>query len=145
MRRSTSTLILYLSAVFVSGAVVGAIGHQLYTAEMTVRAGGSFQRPSPEEWRREYIGMMSARLDLSAQQIDQLNTILDQARDRFVSLEHEVIRPQEDAIRSNQNESIKSILTEAQLSEYAKMMQEWEEHRKKWAERHKHEGRKERK
>ncbi len=137
MRRSTSILVLYLSAVFLSGIVVGAVGHKLYTAETMVRATDS-RRPSPEEWRREYIQTMTTRLDLSSRQIDQLNAVLDLARDRFVALDKEVIRPQQHAIRADQNEAIKSILTEAQQAEYAKMQQEWSEHRRRWAEQKDH-------
>ncbi len=118
-----------MAAVFLSGVVVGVVGHELYSGD-AVRA-KSHKDWSPEEWRRHYVDVMQSRLSLSTQQLARLNEILDRSRDRFVALDEEVIRPQKHAIRHEQIESIEAMLTESQRLEYEKLRQERAEKRQK--------------
>ena len=46
---------LYLFVVFVSGAVVGALGYRTYKPPTA----SSNARVSPEEWRRQYLQPLS--------------------------------------------------------------------------------------
>ena len=87
MKRTSLTLIFYLSLVFVSGLVVGALGHRLYTTESTAKAEESRGRHlSPSEWRARYTAMMQDRLALTADQMNQLNVILDRSKARHSAL-----------------------------------------------------------
>ncbi len=125
MRRSNLALAFYLVLVFLSGAVVGAFGYRLY-----VGANSRTQRLSPEEYRQRYVEAMKKRLQLSDDQVQQLNVILDRTRDRFRRLDNEVMKPQKQAIRNQQIQDITAMLDSEQRAEYEKWRQERAERRK---------------
>lgn len=126
MKLPRLTIALYVTLIFASGIVVGAFGHRLYTVN-TVAAKTS---RNPEEWRKRYTAEMQNRLGLDAQQLAQLNTILDDTRKQFdaVHLSH---RPEIEAIKRQQVEKIRTILTDQQRAEYEKMREERKQHLKK--------------
>jgi Spy/CpxP family protein refolding chaperone len=127
-----STLILALTLVFLSGIVVGAVGYRLYTAEP---AAATERRPSPEEFRQRYVGMMKTRLNLSEDQLGRLNAILDETREAFRQLE-EKSRTEKQALRDRQVEKINAILDETQRIEYEQIRKEREERRKQMEKLH---------
>jgi hypothetical protein len=86
MKRSNWVLALYLALVFLSGLLVGALADRLYTSE-SVDDAPSRRRPSPEEYRKQYIETMTTRLKLSASQLEQLIAVLDRTRGRFHRLD----------------------------------------------------------
>ena len=106
MKRSNLSLILYLSLVFISGLLVGGLGYRLYTTEATAKAiVTENQRPSPEAWRTRYVAAMTERLELSDDQLLQLNAILDEVKVQYEVLEseaHDAFRPQRREIRDQQ-------------------------------------------
>ncbi len=122
MKLSRFTVTLYVLLVFVSGIALGAFGHRLYT----VSSVSANPHPGPpEEWRKRYMNEMQTRLTLKPDQIKTLESILDETRVRF----HEVrerTRPEFDAIRREQVEKIKAMLSDPQRSEYDKMRAERE-------------------
>lgn len=136
MKRSSLLLSLFL--VFASGLLVGALGYHLYTAEATAKA-KTERHWDPAEWRRRYTETMCTRLDLTDEQAAQLNTILDETKARFDALEEEMAeasRPKKRAIRKQQVDAIKQVLTPEQLAEYEKLHREHtERHRKARLER----------
>jgi hypothetical protein len=126
MSLSRLSIILYAALIFCSGALVGVFGHRLYT----VNAVDAKTSRSPDEWRKRYVTEMQTRLKLRADQVKQLNVILDETRERFHAA-RERMRPEMDAIRGQQIAEIQGILDPAQRAEYDKMREERERNMKK--------------
>jgi Spy/CpxP family protein refolding chaperone len=122
MRRGTLTTVLYLALLFFAGVAVGAFGLRLYTMN-SVSASAS-----PEEFRRRYVAELQSRLKLTNQQIDQLQPILDETRQRHHDL-REKHKPEFDAIHDEQVRKIRLMLTDAQQAEYTKLLEEREKQR----------------
>ena len=134
MKRATLSTALYVSLVFLSGAVVGGFAHRLYMVN-TVFSGPV--TPKPEEVRHKIVEEMRTRLSLTDQQVTQLSAIMDTTKARF----HEVrskwdkeakirAKPELKAIQEDQVVKIKEILTEAQRPEYDKYRADREKQRK---------------
>lgn len=126
MKLSRGGVALYVALIFFSGLVLGALGHRLYT----VNSVGADSRRSPDEWRKRYTSEMQSRLHLSAQQVGQLNTILDETRTAFHQA-REKMRPEMESIREMQFAKIRAILDNSQKAEYEKMRAEREKNMKK--------------
>ena len=116
----TRKLILYLFLVFVSGAVVGALGYRTYNPPVARSMG-----TPPGDWRKQYMDESKTRLDLTEDQIQKLNAIMDdtdakfrQARER----ENQEIRE----IRDEHIEKVKMMLTPEQLPKYLQLHAERE-------------------
>jgi uncharacterized membrane protein len=129
MKRSQLTVALSLLAVFCSGAVVGAFGHRLYAVRSVAADLRTPPRPSPEDWRKQYVQELTTRLKLEQPQVAQLNTILDNTRDRF-RLMKEKSKPEADQIRQDQRNSVRSMLNALQQSEYDRILQERDDKRR---------------
>lgn len=123
MNRRQLGIAAYLLLVFVSGVVVGGVGHYLYTAK-GVSAGSTTAKPKPEEFRRRYITEMRTRLHLTLQQEAQLNDIMDDTRARFREMRSRT-RTETDAIEHHQIDRTLSILNPGQQTTYKKMVEEW--------------------
>lgn len=136
MRRSTLALVLSLTAVFVSGAVVGGFGYRMCTRTEQVEATDrpNQRRPTPEEFRAMFVNAMKKRLDLTDDQVNQLHVILDRTDQRFRELDLKT-RPEKQAIQKMQHEEIKAILTPVQQEAYTKFLEERAEHRRRMRER----------
>jgi hypothetical protein len=120
MKRSHASLAAYFVLVFAAGGVVGALSTRVYTATTVSAKSG---RRNPEEFRRRYVEEMRTRLKLDGGQVQQLNGILDQTRDKFQSA-HDRMEPEMKSIRSEQTERINSMLNEQQKLEFQKMREE---------------------
>ena len=116
MNFSRKTIALYVGLVFVSGAVLGVFGDRLYTVT-TVASKSNKAKPSPEEFRRGYLGFMQKRLSLSDEQVTHLGLILDETRARMNEI-HERTIPEQQEIQKSQSDKIRALLTPAQQSEY---------------------------
>ena len=112
----------YLALVFGSGAVVGALSHRMYTVS-TVIAKGPL---SPDEWRKQYMSEMKARLKLRDDQILRLNILLDETRSRVREV-HERHKPEIDEIKREQTGRVASMLDANQKVEFEKLHKEREE------------------
>ncbi len=121
MGRSRISIVLYLALVFLSGVVVGAVGHRLYTMQ-TVSAAKA-RHPSPEEYRRRYLQEMQTRLKLTEEQVRKIDAVLDETRDRF--------RAEVRAMQEDQARRVRAILNPEQQEEYEKMRRERDERRKR--------------
>jgi hypothetical protein len=101
---------LYLFVVFVSGAVVGALGYRTYKPPTA----SSNARVSPEEWRKQYIHEIENRVTLTPDQVGKVDAILEETYHRF----HEA-RDKHNAqvkqIGEQQRDNIRSLLTPEQL------------------------------
>src|SRR5262245_7901041 len=123
MKRFNLTATVSLLAVFLSGALVGAFGHRLYTVRTVVAVAKPPERPSPEEFRRRYVEELTTRLKLDNGQVTQLNEILDLTRERFRVM-RERSRPEAEQIKHDQRNSIRAMLNPSQQAEYEKVLQE---------------------
>src|SRR4051794_23809026 len=81
MKRGNFPIALYLLLVFCSGAVVGALGYRTYNPP--VASSSARPRRGTAEFRRQYLDEMRTRLDLSDDQMQKLNSILDGTDKRF--------------------------------------------------------------
>ena len=114
MKRWNPPIALYLLLVFISGAVVGALGYRVYSPPS---ARSNAQRVSPEEWRRRFIEEMRTRVGLHADQILKVNTLMDETKIRFDAdreRHHQVV----EQIRDEQRAKMRAILTPEQLPKY---------------------------
>ena len=134
MNFSRKTIAFYVGLVFVSGAVLGVFGDRLYTATTVVSKGKNAPKPSPEEFRRGYLGFMQKRLTLSDSQVTQLGLILDETRARMNEI-HERTIPEQQEIQKSQSEKIRALLTPEQQSEYDVVVKERRERMKKGGQR----------
>ena len=113
MKRWNLPITLYLFLVFVSGAVVGALAYRLYSPP----AAKSAQRVSPEEWRRRFLDEIHTRVNLTPDQMQKVNAIMDETRARFDSARekhHQVV----DQIREEQRAKMRALMTPEQLPKY---------------------------
>jgi len=119
MKFSKLALSLYVLLIFASGVAVGIFAFRLYT----VNSVAANAPRSPEEWRRQYVADLRARLHLDADQLGKLNGILDETRARFTAA-HDRIRPEMDQIHRDQQDQVRAMLTDTQRQEYEKMLKE---------------------
>jgi hypothetical protein len=121
MKRSNFSVVLYVLLVFLSGALVGAFGHRLYTTKTVSAKSG--KRPGPDEYRKRYMDEMSTRLKLDATQVQQLTVILDETRQRYKEA-RDRMDPEMKRIQEEQRDRIRGMLSADQRSEYEKMIEE---------------------
>src|ERR1700682_884571 len=117
---------LYLFFVFVSGAVVGALGYRTYNPPS---ARGVGPRRGTEQFRRQYLDEMQTRLNLNPDQMRKLEVILTHTDERFddARAQHNQMIRQ---LREDHVASVHEILTPEQLPKYEQLRTE-REHRAK--------------
>ena len=110
MKRWNLPIALYLFLVFISGAVVGALGYRTYKPP----SASSSSRVSPEEFRRQYLQEIKTRVNLNDEQLQKVNAILDETRTRFHDArdKHNEIVKQ---IGDEQRAKMRAILSPEQL------------------------------
>ncbi len=113
MKRWNPPIALYLFLVFVSGSVVGALGYRLYSPP----SARSAPRLSPEEWRRRFVDEMQTRVNLSTEQVQKVNALMDETKARF-DQDHERHHHLVEQIRDEQRAKMRAILTPEQLPKY---------------------------
>ena len=123
MRPMKLSVAFYLLLVFLSGVIVGGLAHRFFGLR-EVRA----ERSRSGEWRKKYVEQMQSRLQLSGDQLQKLNEILDATRNRHRQVRQRM-KPEMSAIHKEHVNQVRAILTDAQLTEYEKMRDEWEERR----------------
>jgi Spy/CpxP family protein refolding chaperone len=122
MKRWTLPIALYLFVVFVSGAVLGALGYRLYSPPTAKSA----PKLSPEEWRRQNIEEMRQKLNLTPDQLQKINTIYDGTHSRFEAA-HETHNQEVKQIREEHVGKIRALLTPEQLPKYEQLRAEREQ------------------
>jgi Spy/CpxP family protein refolding chaperone len=125
MKLSRAAIALYIGLVFASGAVLGGFGHRLYT----VSSVSAKTARNPEEFRKRYLAEMQKRLNLTQDQVMNLNAILDQTRSRY----HEAKERMRESLREEQVAKVRAILTPDQQLEYEKVQKERAERQKQKA------------
>lgn len=130
MQRSNKSIAVYLVLVFGSGAVVGALGHRLYSSQ-NVSAKG--RMPNPSEYRRSYLEEAKTRLKLDEDQVKRIDAVLDATRGRYHAF-RDSHKSEYQAIQEFQMREETAILRPDQLEAY----KAWQEERKQ--RRRKHDG-----
>jgi len=114
MPKTRFSALLSVLLVFFSGAVLGAFAYRLYsvgsvqTTGVSGNPGGPGHRPTPEEFRRNYISDLTKAAKLDQQQVASLNRIMDQTRDEVEKL-NEKIKPERDALNEKWRPERESI------------------------------------
>jgi hypothetical protein len=132
MKLSRATIVLYVGLVFVSGAVLGFFANRLYSASAVSasKAEASTKNPpTPEEFRKWLTGYYQKRLELTDDQVQKMNVILDESQAQVKAI-HSQMDPQLDAVHANQITRMNLMLAPAQQAEYEKMRKERQEKEK---------------
>jgi hypothetical protein len=127
-----------LLLVFLSGILVGVVGHRLYMVN-TVATAPRPGRPDPEEIRKRIVAEMRDRVKLDDRQTVQLNQIYDQTRQKFDEV-HKKGSQESRAIWEQQKEEIKAILRPDQVPLYEQYQKERDEQHRRERERRQQEG-----
>lgn len=135
MPKSRLSAGIYLSLVFLSGALVGGLSYRLYAVNSVSAITGS-PRANPEEARRRYIDSIRSQLKLDEQQIEQVNKILDQTRTQFEQIRGKM-HAEGQAIQNRQVEEITAVLRDDQKPLYAAFRAERERLRQQARDRRK--------
>jgi DNA anti-recombination protein RmuC len=128
MQRVTLRIVLYLLLVFLSGLAVGAFGYR-FVSVTPVAAAKASVKPSPEEWRKQYLKEMESRLKLTSDQLQHLNQILDETQQRSheAHVSHNQVMK---TIKQEQSTKVHAMLTDVQRAEYEKLHAEREQRAK---------------
>jgi hypothetical protein len=131
MPKGKLSALLSLVFVFVSGMLVGVVGHRLYTVK-TVTSSTSARppRPDPEEIRRRLVAEMRDKVKLDPQQVIQLNGIYDETRQSFDEL-HKRANAETHKLWDTQTEHIKAVLRPDQIPLYDQLRAQHEQERKR--------------
>ena len=126
MKRSNLLIGFYLLLIFGSGIVVGGFASRLFWPQPVHGTNpGTPPKLTPEEWRRNYVKELQTKLNLTPDQLNELNQILDDTGSK-VHAEHDRDKQALKTIREEQVAKVRSILSEAQKAEYEKLRQEHE-------------------
>ena len=133
MLKSKFSALLSLLLVFLSGALVGGFAYRLYNVSV-IAGPNNARRPDPEEARRHIVADMRDHLKLDGQQVDQLQQIFDQTREKFDQM-HDRMNAEGQALHNGQIEKVKAILRADQLPLYEQWRAERERKQHKQGEK----------
>ena len=119
MKRNRWPAILFAVLLFCCGAAAGALAHR-YFAISTVNA------KSSEDFRQHYMSEMKSKLNLTPDQVSQLERILDETKEKYRAV-REQYRPAMLKVKNEQTSRVKSILTAAQIPAYEQLVAEREQ------------------
>ncbi|MGI8960589.1 MAG: hypothetical protein ACR2IV_12650 [Bryobacteraceae bacterium] len=122
MKRNRWTAVLVAILLFCCGAAVGALAYRYYTST-------AVNAKSAEDFRHRYVSEMRSKLSLTANQVSQLETILDETKREFKAVK-ESYRPAMLKIKKEQVSRVKSILTPQQIPIYERLVAEREQRMK---------------
>ncbi len=118
-----SRVATYLAAVFIAGAAAGIAGGYQWGRNSVIKTGG----PRPRDMAAHMIERYSKELELSADQKQQVEPLVQDAVQRVRTLHKENFK-QTDAIMKGCNEKIVNLLDPAQKERFRQM----EERRNQW-------------
>jgi hypothetical protein len=124
---SRAKIAIYLALVFLCGGVLGVFGTRLYLATSVLSARPP--RRNPEEFRKKVLAELQSRLKLNAEQVVQLNGIMDETEAK-VDETRKQMHPAYIKIHEEQNQKIHNMLTADQQVEFDKMRKEREDREK---------------
>jgi hypothetical protein len=115
--------ILTMSAVFALGAIIGGSWGGIVASRNAASAQLSPQRSKPG-----MVEKFRTRLNLSPEQTQRLESVLDETQREFSQL-HLAVKPRFEEIRQRMRLGIRQILNEEQKREYDVMIRERDEQR----------------
>jgi hypothetical protein len=118
MPKSRFSAGLYLALVFLSGALVGSLSYRLYAVRSVNAITNGAPKMTPAEFRRQYIQSLRDRIHLDAQQVDQVNQIMDETRAQFEEVRARS-RAEMQAIETQRIEKMNAMLRDDQKPAYA--------------------------
>ena len=127
MRQSRFSALLSLIIVFLCGTLVGVFAYRLYM----VKSVTAVHKMDPEEVRRHILADMKEKIKLDDRQVQQLDQIMDQTRQRFHQI-HDKLNAEGRAVHDQQVQAVEAILRPDQRPLY----DAWRTQRV--AERHRH-------
>jgi len=134
MKLSRPAIAVYLGIVFLSGGVLGFFANRLYSS-YTVQARPAPPGPQdPREFLKGLVKFYNTRLQLTDDQTQKLELILDDANAKYQAefkKERAAIRPELKRIHQEQVDRITEILTPSQREEYQRVLKEQERSRGK--------------
>jgi len=110
--------VLWLMIVFALGLVLGVLASEL--AGGWGIFGGRGRRG---DWRQHAVERFTRELSLSAEQRQQLETILDETKKKYQGIS-ETTRPQYEAARQEGRERIRAILSPEQKVKFEELIRE---------------------
>jgi hypothetical protein len=115
MPKSRLSAAVYLTLIFLSGALVGSLSYRLYAVNTVtaVNGGGRPPRLNPEEARRHYMDEIRTKVKLDDDQVRQVNQVLDETRAQFDQVRRKM-NAEGRAIYDLQGEKIAAILRDDQ-------------------------------
>lgn len=113
--RSRLTIAFYVVLVFASGILVGIESHRLYATTSTARANTTPQTMG--EFRRRYLEGMRNQVGANAEQIVEINSILEDTKRKVEELTA-AEKPLHDKIQQDHIDQIKALLTPDQRVRY---------------------------
>jgi hypothetical protein len=132
MKLSRAAIALYLGIVFVSGGVLGFYANRVY-ANYSAPPRQAFQAPkNPQEFRKGLVEFYKTRLQLTDDQLQKLQLILDDTTAQYdaqFKKERQAIRPELARIHQGQVDRINEMLNPTQREEYKKILENRERFR----------------
>jgi hypothetical protein len=122
MNSNKTKAALFALLLFGLGALVGALGHRYYSATVVIAN-------NAQDWRHKYVSEMQTKLKLNQHQVDQLQVILDDTKEKVKAM-RESHHPEMVKIKDDQLTKVKSILSADQAKQYEAMVAEREQHAK---------------
>jgi Spy/CpxP family protein refolding chaperone len=130
MKLSRTSIALYMTLVFASGAAVGVFGNRYYQASVQTASKGKGRRPpTQDEFRKMYLANMQKELLLSDDQVQKLTGILEETR-RLMNDLHQRQAPEQQELQRSQNAKIRALLDAVQQDKYDAMMKRLSERAK---------------
>jgi hypothetical protein len=117
---------LLIVAVFVIGFAAGALSLNLY---QKFTSGGA-DKVDPRDRAGLFIQRMDEKMSLSKAQKDQIRQILDNNDEKYNEIRKRMepfvkdFEPQFDAVRQQSRNAIRAVLTDKQLPQFEKMVEE---------------------
>ncbi|HUK19058.1 MAG TPA: hypothetical protein VLW65_21705 [Bryobacteraceae bacterium] len=140
MPKSKLSAFLSLLLVFLSGAIVGALAHRLYTVNTAY--GGSApppRRPDPEEVRRRIVSDLKAKVHLTDQQVTDLNRMMDDTNDAWHKMQKK-LNAELRGMRDQEWQKFREVLRPDQQPLYDQWRNEREAEMRKRHEQQDHKG-----
>lgn len=113
MKRWNLPIAVYLFLVFISGGVVGALAYRMYSPP----SARSEQHVSPEVMRKQYLDELRTRVNLTPDQMQKMNVIMDETDLSFNQM-HERHHQDFEKIKEEHRAKLRAILTPDQLPKY---------------------------
>ena len=118
---------IYLGAVFLAGLALGVVSYWFYAAKIT--QANTPRHKTAAEFRQRMAAKLKEELELSSDQVEQVQTILDSVGQGFHDIRDEV-EPQFEALRQERAEKVMSLCNREQQVKYERILEERRERRK---------------